>query len=238
MHGTGTCTGPGILLTNKDFSRNSSNCVQVATKTMPPLHSVPLQISGYTILPLSLPALPSFPAKAAHYIYLAPHQPRIPTATAQRSLFLVNVPFDSSELHIKHLFSLQLGLPNGRIENVQFEGGKRKMSNTEKEASAMPKLQSRSKKRKRGAERGSIEDLEDAALPCTWDRELQGNGHTTVVVFVDRASMEACLKAVKNLRKGRRELIWGDKLEGILPPLGSASANLVLKLAGGAILLI
>ena len=185
----------------------------------------PLQIPGYTTLPLSLPPLPSLPVPATHYIYLAPHQPRIPTATDQRSLFLVNIPFDSTELHIRHLLSLQLGLPNGRIEEILLEGGRRKFSTVENLAIARPETEKRGKKRKRGAQGGSIEELEDAVLPSTWDRELQSNGRTCVVVFVDRPSMEACLKAVKKLRKEQRGPIWGDGLDGKLPSLGSASAN-------------
>jgi hypothetical protein len=204
---------------------------------MSSLHSTPLQISGYIILPFSLPALPSFPVAATHYIYLAPHQPRIPTATASRSLFLVNVPFDSSELHIKHLLSLQLDLPNGRIEDVQFEGRKRKETIADNAAIVKRQTEEKGKKRKRGAEGGIIKGLEGATLPLTWDRELQSNGHTAVVMFVDRASMEACLKAIKKLRKERRELVWGDKLDGTLPPLGYASADPAPKLPSQATLL-
>lgn len=200
------------------------------TPSMSSLRSLPLQISGYVIVPLSLPSLPSFPVTATHYVYLAPHKPRIPTATASRSLFLVNVPFDSSELHIKHLLSLQLDLPNGRIENVQFEGGKRKETIADNSAIVKLQTEKKGKKRKRGAEGGSIEDLEGATLPPTWDRELQSNGHTAVVMFVDRTSMEACLKAIKKLRKERRELVWGDNLDGTLPPLGFASTDPAPKL--------
>ena len=198
---------------------------------MSPLLSIPLQISGYTILPLSLPSLPSLSDTATHYIYVAPHQPRISTPTAQRSLFLVNIPFDSSELHIKHLFSTQLGLSNGRIEDVQFEGGRRKGNSTDKSAIVKPEIEKKGKKRKRRDEGQSIEDLDGAALPSTWDRELQCSGSTAVVVFVDRLSMEACLKAVKKVRKEHKELIWGDSLEQKLPSLGSASTDPVLRRA-------
>ena len=195
---------------------------------MSQLPSIPPQISGYTILPLSLPSLPSLVDNATHYIYLAPHQPRNPSPTAQRSLFLVNIPFDSSELHIKRLFSIQLGLPNGRIEDVQLEGGRRKENSADKSAIVQPETEKKGKKRKRGTEKGRIEELEDATLPSTWDRDLQKSGSTAVIVFVDRSSMETCLRAVKKLRKERKELVWGDSLEEKLPPLGSASTDPVL----------
>ena len=194
---------------------------------MPPSAQTPLQIAGYRIFPLSLPPLPSFPQAATHYLYLIPHQPKIPTPTASRSLFLVNVPFDATEIHIKHLLSTQLGLPAGRIEDVQFQGQGR---NSGMDDASGPKASSntKSKKRKRASIGESLEDMEGSALPSVWDRDLRTNGLTAVVLFVDRASMDAAFKAVKVIRKDRREPIWGEGLEGKLPALGSASRSLVI----------
>ena len=188
---------------------------------------IPLEIAGYTIFPLSLPPLPSFPEAATHYLYLAPHQPKIPTPTASRSLFLVNIPFDSTEIHIKHLFSTQVGLPAGRIEEVQFEGQRRKDSGKNEVPEAEASQQKKNKKRKRRSG-GNIDDMEGAALPPVWDRELQTNGLTAVVLFVDRASMEAAFRAVKVKRKEHSEPVWGEGLEGKVPALGSASWSLVI----------
>lgn len=189
---------------------------------MPSSTKMPLHIAGYNIFPLSLPPLPSFPEAATHYLYLAPHRPKIPTPTASRSLFLVNVPFDSTEIHLKHLFSTQIGLPAGRIEDVQFEGRRRTGSGIDEPSGQKASQNKKSKKRKRGSSTGVIEDMEGAALPSIWDRELQTNGLTAVVLFVDRASMEAALKAVVSARKARREPVWGEGLEGKVPALGSA----------------
>lgn len=188
---------------------------------MPSSTGTPLQIAGYNILPLSLPPLPSFPTAATHFLYLAPHQPKIPTATASRSLFLVNVPFDATALHIKHLLSAQIGLPAGRIEDVQFEG-QRKRGPIPGEAPSK-QMPAKGKKRKRGGDGGDLENMEGAALPSTWDRDLQIKGRTAVVMFVDRASMDAVLKAIKAVRKERREPIWGENVDGKVPALGSAS---------------
>ena len=189
---------------------------------MPSSTKSPLQIAGYNILPLSLPPLPSL-RTATHYLYLVPHQPKLPTSTASRSLFLVNVPFDATETHIKHLLSAQIGLPAGRIEDVQFEGQSRKGSSAHEALSTKHKQDQKGKKRKRGSDGGSLGDVEGVALPFTWDRDLQTNGLTAVVLFVDRASMEAALKAVKTIRKKRIELVWGERVEGKVPALGSAS---------------
>ena len=187
---------------------------------MPSSMKFPLQVAGYNILPLSLPPLPSFPKPATHYLYLASHKPKIPTPTASRSLFLVNVPFDATEPHIKHLLSAQIGLPAGRIEDVQFANQRRKGGNG---AEAKPKQDKKGKKRKRGIDGADLEDVEGSALPSTWDRDLQYDGLTAVVLFVDRASMDAALKAAKALRKERIEPVWGEGIEDKVPALGSAS---------------
>lgn len=186
---------------------------------------LPLQISGFYILPLSLPALPSFPTPATHYLYIINHQPKIPTATATRSLFLVNVPFDATENHIKYLLSVQIQLPVGRIEAVQFEGeGQKAEDNSYKQATVAKK----GKKRKRVEENENTEEIEGASLPSTWDRELKGIGRTAIVILVDRASMEAVIRAIKKTRKDGKEPVWGEESDSMTPKLGSSSTHYLL----------
>lgn len=185
---------------------------------------IPSQITGYNVLPLSLPPLPSLPQGTTHYLYIAPHDPKIPTPTASRSLFLVNVPFDATETHVKHLLSAQIGLPAGRIEFVQFEGQRRAVGSASEAVITKSKPEKKGKKRKRGIKGESLGDSDSAALPSTWDRRLQTSGLTAVVLFVDRASVDAALKAVKTARKERIEPIWGEGIENKAPALGSASA--------------
>ncbi|MCJ1462291.1 Ribosomal RNA-processing protein 7, partial [Pseudocyphellaria aurata] len=176
--------------------------------------SIPLQVSGYYILLLSLPPLPSFPTAATHYLYLANHQPKNPSPTSYRSLFLINVPFDATDALLKHLLSTQLGLPNGRIEDVQFEGQTGRVQNHTEAAAPHTTGSTKSKKRKRPVEETKAEDIEGAQLPSTWDRELHGVGRTAVVIFVDRPSMEAAIKAVKKARKDGIQPVWGEGLQG------------------------
>ena len=200
---------------------------------MPSTTKIPLKVAGYNVMPLSLPPLPSFPKPATHYLYFAPHNPKIPTPTASRSLFLVNVPFDSTEQHIKHLFSAQVGLPAGRIEDVQFANQRRKGGNGEE---VKLKLDKKGKKRKRDSDGIDLEDTDGSALPSTWDRALHYNGRTAVVLFVDRASMDAALKAAKALRKERVEPVWGEGIEDKVPALGSASSTSPRHSCRGALL--
>ncbi|KAL8948194.1 MAG: hypothetical protein Q9222_005600 [Ikaeria aurantiellina] len=181
----------------------------------------PQEISGYRILPISLPTLPSYPVHATHYLYLRPHEPKLPTPAAARSLFLVNVPFDSTESHIKNLLSVQMGLPQGRIEEVQFEGAKKKNHDSE---SIAPKsvIEKKGKKRKRHYGKDDIEELEGTAFPDVWDRSLRVHGLTAVVVFVDRSSMEAAIRAVRARSNEDHAPVWGEGLDGKVPALGSA----------------
>lgn len=172
---------------------------------------------------MSLLPLPSYPVHATHYLYLRPHEPKLPTPTAARSLFLVNVPFDATEHHIKNLLSIQIGLSQGRIEEIQFAGSKKPVDKSAENGAEEPGKGKKGKKRKRAHRTGDIEELEGAPLPSTWDRELRKDGLTAVVVFVDRPSMDAAYKAVKRIRKDGVAPVWGEGSEEKAPLLGSMS---------------
>ena len=188
---------------------------------MPSAKTTIPSIPGYTILPLSLPPLTSFPLPATHYLYIAPHEPKLPTPNAARSLFLINVPFDATEAHLKHLFSTQLGLSHGRIEDVQFAADKRQVRSSE--ASSSTTSDRRGKKRKRPQHVGPTEEIDAVGLPQIWDRSLQINGGTAVIVFVDRPSMDAAFRAAKRARKENKGITWEAGFDHPPPELGSAS---------------
>ncbi|TPX22826.1 Ribosomal RNA-processing protein 7 [Coccidioides immitis] len=176
----------------------------------------PLSLSGFTVLPLELPPLPSLPKAATHFLYLQPHQPRIPDPDSSRSLFLVNVPITATEAHFKHFFGTQLCA--GRVESVRFQD----VQSTSSAPVVKPSAQlSKGKKRKRETVEELEQELKSIRLPKTWDRELQNPGAHAVVVFVDKPSMEASLKAAKKAAKSRTKIVWGQGIEDKLPPLGS-----------------
>jgi len=208
-----------------------------------PSPAIPLTISDYHIFPLDLPPLLALKSQppATHYLYFRPHAPKIPSPDTSRSLFLVNVPFDATETHLRTLFSTQLGLPAGRIERVRFEGQRVKDREprgetgdgiVEGELKGILKGGKKSKKRKRAAfeEQGELEDMEGMALPRMWDRDVLRAGGTAVVVFVDRVSMEAVVKAVRRVRKSGEKVVWGEGLEGMVPSLGSQRECLFSRL--------
>lgn len=183
-----------------------------------------LEIAGYTALPLNLPGTPSFPTPATHYLYLRPHEPRIPDPDTPRSLFLVNIPIDTTETHLRHLFGTQLS--GGRVERVEFESARAGKKNGAAQIALVQGTNiAKGKKRKRV----TIDELENRldgiSLPSTWDRQLHQSGSHAVVVFVDKASMEASLKAARKASRkafgGKDIITWGEGLdESRVPSLG------------------
>lgn len=184
-------------------------------------------IADYTILPLALPALAAFPSSkhATHTIYLRPHAPKIPTETDSRSLFLVNVPIDSTAAHFKSIFASLIG--TGRVEEVIFEGDK---AATSTNLVRTTDIEKGNKKRKREQEE---EDNSQAAshLPPTWNRAIHRSGSSAVVVLVDEKSVDSALKAIRKLHKSSKPQwpVWGEDIKKI-PSLGSARYEAHYKL--------
>ncbi|EED12625.1 ribosomal small subunit assembly protein, putative [Talaromyces stipitatus ATCC 10500] len=186
------------------------------------------EVPGYAVLPVKLPpASSSFPKPVTHYVYLRPHEPRIPDADTARSLFLVNVPVDTTELHLRHLFSSQLSA--GRVERVHFEGVFSRSNAvtthapTTNTAETLSSQQGKKRKRQDVVTSQELEtQLRSAGLPSTWDRELHTSGTHAIVTFVDRPAMEASLKAVRKFASKERKspIIWGEGIEDRLPALG------------------
>lgn len=176
-----------------------------------------LEVAGYATLPLQLPTTSTFPEFATHYLYMRPHEPRIPDPDSARSLFLVNVPVDTTEVHLRHLFGTQLSA--GRVESVSFEDVPVKKRGVA--AATESNLAHHNKKRKRVTADDLQSKLDDISFPSTWDRQLQKSGAHAIVVFADKPSMESSLKAAVKAAKKGTTILWG---EGILadrvPALG------------------
>ncbi|KAJ5807551.1 Ribosomal RNA-processing protein 7 [Penicillium robsamsonii] len=167
-----------------------------------------VQVEGYITLPVQLPTTPLFPKPATHYLYLRPHEPRIPDPDSTRSLFIVNVPIDTTEAHLRHLFGTQLAA--GRVERVQFEDVQ-----TKKRAAATTtetNLTQSKKKRKRVTADDFERHLDEITLPSTWDRKLHKSGGHAVVIFADKPSMETSLKAATKASRRGTTIVWGEGL--------------------------
>ena len=173
-------------------------------------------VNDFTVLPLSIPPTSSYPHSTIHYLYLRPNTPKLPTPDSPREAFLVNLPIDATETHLRSLFADQLG--GARVESIAFEGARIGKGIT------APVAPARGKKRKRSAAEAGQATVEEEVglLPETWDRAVHATGGTAVVTFVDQASRESVLKAARRAVKDGRELTWGRGVQGRVPPLGSA----------------
>lgn len=185
---------------------------------MAPSHKTAIasSVNDFVVIPLRYPALPSFPKETTHHLYIRANAPKVPTPDTPRELFLVNVPCDATETHIRSLFADQLG--GARIENVAFESARVGKGITAPVAPAR-------KKRKRDEdddETGEGEGEQVGSLPATFDREVHRSGGTAVATFVDKASAELALKEAKKAVKAGKPITWAAGLENKLPPLGGA----------------
>jgi ribosomal RNA-processing protein 7 len=178
------------------------------------MSELPPALGEYAILPISIPPLPSFPVKATHCLYIKRHEPKIPTPSDSRSLFLVNVPIDSTEAHFRAIFASLVGA--GRFESIIFENEKRTSSVTTLVGKATKK--DKALKRKRETE-GDITIIDK--LPKVWDRDLHRSGSSAVVAMVDQRSVEAALKAIRKIHKSGAAPVWGEGVEKKVPKLGS-----------------
>lgn len=176
-------------------------------RTQPIMKKVTVEVAGYTTLPLQLPSTSTFPTPATHYLYVRPHEPRIPDPDSARSLFIVNAPIDTTEIHLRHLFGTQLSA--GRVQKVTFEDVPVKKAGIA--TATESNLSHRSNKKRKRVTADDLQGaLDDISPPSTWDRTLHKSGTHAIVLFADKPSMEASLKAVAKASRKGTPLIWGD----------------------------
>ncbi|KAF2483552.1 ribosomal RNA-processing protein 7-domain-containing protein [Neohortaea acidophila] len=177
------------------------------------------QVQDFAVLPLATPATQSYPSNTTHYLYLRPNAPRAPTEDTPRELFLVNVPVDTTETHLRSLFADQLG--GARVEDVEFEHARLGKGI---KAPVVQTIGKKGRKRKRDSEGAVVESNgeEVGLLPEVWERELHPSGATAVVRFVDRASASLALKEARRVARAGRRVPWGtEAVEARVPALGS-----------------
>lgn len=184
---------------------------------------------SFAILTISLPALPSFPSAAKHEIRVRRNAPKIPTANDSRSLFLKNIPVDSTEPHFRAVFSSLVG--PGRFETIVFEDDQHRALALD--PARATKINSFAKKRKRGdIEEEEREREEEAArLPEIWSRKLQTSSSTAVVLLADEKSVQLVLKAIAKLHKTKSYPVWGENMADEVPALGASWLSSHLQLS-------
>lgn len=174
----------------------------------------------FAVLPIKIPGTSSYPETAVHEIRVRRNAPKIPTANDSRSLFLKNIPADSTEPHFRGVFTELVGA--GRFESITFED-ETKTSLAIDPAQAT-KLTALARKRKRGEVEAEEQKREEEAvqLPQIWSRRLQRSSSTAVVLLADEKSVQQVLKAITKVHKSKKYPSWGSNLADEVPALGSA----------------
>lgn len=156
-----------------------------------------MALEDYIILPIVIPTRDS---SVTHTLYLRQNRPKFPVEDDGCTLFVANVPVDSTLAHFKALFAT-LG---GRTESVRFQSiqDTGKYVDPEDVPMALDDIQDEefSKEVKR-LKRASV-------LPKTWTRTVLPSGSNAYVKFVEAAELKVVLKAAS--RKPR--LVWGENI--------------------------
>ncbi|KAF4464252.1 RRP7 involved in pre-rRNA processing and ribosome assembly [Fusarium albosuccineum] len=182
----------------------------------------PLEDTGdqFAILPIKIPATSSYPETAIHEVRVRRNAPKIPTANDSRSLFLKNIPADSTEAHFRAVFAELVGA--GRFESISFDDDAR--TSLPIDPAQATKLTAFARKRKRvDVEAEEREREEEAAqLPLIWSRRVQRSSSTAIVLLADDKSVQLVLKAISKLQKTKKYPSWGAGASDDIPSLGSS----------------
>lgn len=178
-------------------------------------------VADYIILPVTFSALPSFPHTTTHNLYVRPHQPKIPTPEAGQSLFLSNIPFDTTAAHLRTLLTSPTLLSQAtttsskpQIDKIHFPS-----LPTPKSKSQNPKKRKRSAAYTNAEGETARDDPLESPLPATFDYPLHPSGSAAIIVFKDRASFTRVHTAIRTYAAStpdeRPPLPWPSQ------PLGS-----------------
>ncbi|KAG5964698.1 hypothetical protein E4U58_003111 [Claviceps cyperi] len=183
----------------------------------------------FAVLPIHMPSMPSFPHSAIHEVRVRQNAPKVPTANDSRSLFLKNIPSDSTEPHFRAVFTSLVGA--GKFETIVFDDEAKTAFPTDP-AQAI-KVQGYAKKRKmldvEAEER--VREAEESQLPPIWTRKLHRSSSTAVVLLADEKSVQLVRKAIAKVHKTKKYPVWGEKLADEVPSLGSPWIAMHLQLS-------
>ncbi len=164
-------------------------------------------LPDFTVVTINMPPTSFQKTAVKHYLYMRQNVPKPPAVDDERTLFIANVPVDSSETCIKALFS-SLG---GRTESVRFsalkDGGKY-ISETDLDQAETDNEDSSDVTEDKDGGTDDMKRLRQAArLPKTWTCELNKSGSAAHVTFVEKAELKAVLR---NAKKGSIKLTWAN----------------------------
>lgn len=171
-----------------------------------------MALEDYITVPITIPpaGTSTLSKPVTHQLYLRKNVPKFPVEDDGRTIFVANIPIDSTPAHFKAIFAA-LG---GRTESIQFHS----VQNTAKYIAPedIPMEldtitdETFSKEVKR-LKRASV-------LPVTWSRTVLRAGSNAHVTLVEPAEVETVLRAA---RRGKTDLVWGDRVPTLKAgPLG------------------
>jgi ribosomal RNA-processing protein 7 len=167
---------------------------QRTSSSAPPLSET---VSGFHVLPINivspLPAIPS----AVHVLFVRKHEepvrpPAVSSTDPSRTLFIVNIPIDSTKEALRGLFA-SLG---ARLEDVRIH--RHTENNVEEENS------------------------DEFVFPEVWDKSLCQSGSTAHITFPDPEDANKILKTITKERRNQSGTIreWGVGIDDPSSTLG------------------
>ncbi|KAK9768151.1 hypothetical protein K7432_001445 [Basidiobolus ranarum] len=183
---------PAEVKVKKSSKANKEKLVK-KSKVAKKEEALPLdEISGFKILPVEMPASSVSPS-VTHYFYFKKHNVRQdnPLTPEDRTLFLLNLPTDTTESHIKHLFR-----HIGKVERVSFNMTERQMEEKlmelQQNESTEPVSKKKGKKNSKEAPSKEVEPI------CT----LLPLGSFAHVVFLEE------LGVTKAMNMSKKKRVW------------------------------
>lgn len=169
----------------------------------------------FVVLPIAMQPCPSFPEAALHEVRIRRNAPKIAAANDSRSLFLKNIPVDSTEEHFRAVFTQLVGA--GRFEGITFEDESGAVHSYDP-AQAV-KINTIAKKRKRDdiEMEEQRKEQEGIRLPEIWTRRVLRSSSTAVVLLADEKSVQLVLKAIAKANKSKKYPVWDDELADVAP---------------------
>jgi ribosomal RNA-processing protein 7 len=160
--------------------------------------SLPDTVNGFAVLPITIPSPLSSIPSAVHVLYVRKHEetgrlPAVSTTDPSRTLFVVNIPVDSTKETLRGLFA-SLG---GRLEQVRMH--------------------------RNGEEDGGEQvDSDEFVFPDVWDKRLCPSGSTAHITFPNPEDITKILKTISKERRNQIGAIreWGVGVEGPSSTLG------------------
>ncbi|KAI1826073.1 ribosomal RNA-processing protein 7-domain-containing protein [Xylaria intraflava] len=179
----------------------------------------PFSTAGFAVLPIAIPPPPSYPVDTTHYVYLRRNAPKIATPNDPRSLYISNVPTDSTEAHFRALFSALVGA--GRFESITFDQDRKKTRVSHEPAQAERLAQHHKKRKREDEELQRMNEEATMELPALWMRGLHRIGSSAIVLLADEKCVDLVLKAVKKVNQTKKYPVWGEGVNADVPALGS-----------------